>query len=154
VRDGEEQIVTFTALPRAWRTSPMSTSNKQLMEIVFVELAKGNSKPFVDLMAGDFRWTIPGTSTWSGSWNGKEVVLNTFLRPLFARFANTYTNTAHRIIAEGEFVVIECRGNVMTKSGKPYNNCYCYVCRLVDGQLRELTEYMDTELAAAALGPP
>lgn len=42
----------------------------------------------------------------------------------------------------------------MTKSGKPYNNTYCYVCRIVDDKLRELTEYMDTELATAALGAP
>jgi len=41
-----------------------------------------------------------------------------------------------------------------TRSGKPYDNHYCYVCRLADGKLRELTEYMDTELAASALGAP
>jgi hypothetical protein len=30
--------------------------NKQLMQQVFAELAKGNGKPFVDAMADDFRW--------------------------------------------------------------------------------------------------
>ena len=43
---------------------------------------------------------------------------------------------------------------VQTKSGLRYDNTYCYVCRLADGRLRELTEYMDTELAKAALGAP
>ena len=49
---------------------------------------------------------------------------------------------------------VEARGKVTTKSGKPYNNSYCYVCRLLDGKLVEVTEYMDTEMAAAVLGPP
>ena len=132
----------------------MNTHNKQLMQDIFAELAKGNGKPFVDSMADDFRWIIPGASTWSRTWNGKRAVLDELMRPLFARFADTYTNEAHRFIAEGDYVVVECRGKVMTKSGKPYSNHYCYVCRLADGKLRELTEYMDTELATAALGPP
>jgi uncharacterized protein len=132
----------------------MSAINKQLLQDIFVEFAKGNSKPFVDSMADDFCWIIPGSSTWSGTWRGKAAVVGELLRPLSARFAGTYTNEATRFIAEGEYVVVECRGKVTTKSGKPYNNSYCFVCRVVDGKLRELTEYMDTELAASALGPP
>jgi ketosteroid isomerase-like protein len=50
--------------------------------------------------------------------------------------------------------VVECRGKVTTKTGKPYNNTYCWVCRLVDGKLTELTEYLDTELVATTLLPP
>ncbi|WP_372524253.1 nuclear transport factor 2 family protein [Piscinibacter sp.] len=132
----------------------MSADNKQLMRDIFAELAKGNGKPFVDSMADDFSWTIAGTSPWSRTWRGKQSVMDELMRPLFARFADTYTNQAQRFIAEGEYVVVECRGKVMTKSGKPYNNSYCYICRLADGKLRDLTEYMDTELASAALGAP
>lgn len=44
-----------------------------------------------------------------------------------------------------------CDGNV-TKAGVPYNNTYCFVFRLADGKVREVTEYMDTALVAAALG--
>ncbi|MFL6661404.1 MAG: nuclear transport factor 2 family protein [Rhizobacter sp.] len=128
--------------------------NKQLMQDIFAELAKGNGRPFVDAMADDFSWIIPGHSSWSRAWRGKQAVREQLLKPLFARFADTYTNQAHRYIAEGEHVVVECRGNVMTKSGHRYDNHYCYVCRIVDGRLRELTEYMDTELAAAVLGAP
>jgi uncharacterized protein len=132
----------------------MNTNYKQMMQDIFAELAKGNGKPFVDSMADDVCWTIAGSSAWSGTWRGKKAVMNDLMRPLFARFADTYTNVAHRFIAEGDFVVVECQGKVTTKSGKPYHNSYCYVCRFADGKLRELTEYMDTELAAAALGPP
>ena len=131
-----------------------ATENKQLLQYIFAELAKGNGKPFVDSLAEDFCWTIPGTTKWSRSYRGKRVVLDELMRPLFAKFADRYTNTAHRFIAEGEHVVVECRGRVTTKSGKPYNNTYCWVCRVADGQLHEVMEYMDTELLTTALGDP
>jgi ketosteroid isomerase-like protein len=124
------------------------------MQDIFAELAKGNGKPLVDSMTEDFCWIIPGNSTWSRTWRGKRAVMGDLMRPLFARFATTYTNEALRFIAEDDYVVVECRGKVMTKSGKPYNNRYCYVCRLANGRLSELTEYMDTELAASTLGAP
>ena len=130
------------------------TSNKQLMQHIFAELAKGNGQPFADAMADDFSWTITGHSAWSRAWRGKQVVREQLLRPLFARFAETYTNQATRFIAEDDYVVVECRGRVTTKSDKLYNNIYCCVCRLADGKLKELTEYMDTEHAMQVLGAP
>lgn len=133
----------------------MSTvENKQLMEGIFAELAQGNSKPFRDAMAEDFRWTVSGTTEWSRTYDGKEAVLRELMAPLFAQFADQYTNTAERFIAEDDYVVIECRGQVATKAGASYNNRYCYVCRLADGELRELTEYLDTELVRTVLGGP
>ena len=73
------------------------------------------------------------------------------MRPLFTHFATQYTNTAHRIIGEGEWVVVECQGKVQTKQGGRYDNKYCWVCRVREGQLAEVIEYMDTELVAKAL---
>jgi ketosteroid isomerase-like protein len=131
-----------------------AAENKQLMQQIFAELSKGNGKAFRDSLAEDFRWTLTGTTKWSKTYEGKQAVLNDLLRPLFAQFADQYTNVAHRFIAEGEYVVVECRGRVTTKAGKPYNNVYCWVCRIAGGKLRELTEYMDTELVARALGSP
>ena len=131
-----------------------AAANKQLMQQVFAELAKGNGKPFVDAMADDFRWTITGTTPWSKTYDGKQTVLNDLMQPLFSQFADRYTNTAQRFIAEDDYVVVECRGRVTTKAGKPYNNAYCYVCRVAGGKMRELTEYLDTELVATALADP
>ena len=135
-------------------SSTATESNKQLMQTIFAALAQGNGKPFREAMADDFSWAIAGHSAWSREWRGKQAVLDELLRPLYARFTTTYTSQAQRFIAEGDHVVVQCRGQVTTKSGQPYNNHYCFVCRLEGGQLRELTEYMDTELATQALGAP
>jgi uncharacterized protein len=128
--------------------------NKQLMADIFAGLAVGDGRRFIDSLAEDFCWTITGTTSWSGTYRGKEAVRSNLLQPLLAQFAGRYTNTLHRIVAEGDYVVVECRGKVTTKAGKPYNNTYCWVCRIADGRLSELTEYMDTELVATALLPP
>jgi hypothetical protein len=88
----------------------------------------------------------------SSTYRGKQAVRTELLQPLFARFADRYTNTAHRFIAEGDYVVVECRGHVTTKTGVPYDNQDCYVIRMAEGRMKELTEYLDTELATNALG--
>jgi uncharacterized protein len=131
-----------------------AAENKQLMQEVFDELAVGNGIPFVDALADDIRWQIIGSTEWSGTWEGKTAVREKLLDPLFAQFETRYRNTAIRLIAEDDYVVIECRGDVITKSGKPYRNTYCYVCRLDGGRVLELTEYCDTELLTKALTPP
>jgi ketosteroid isomerase-like protein len=128
--------------------------NKRLIQHLFTELARGNRAPFADAMADDFAWTIPGTTAWSRTYRGKDVVRRELFRPLFAQLEDGYTNTAHRILADGDFVVVQCRGRSTTKAGRPYDNEYCYVIRLAGGQLRELFEYLDTELVATVLAPP
>jgi len=128
--------------------------NKQLMERIFAGLSIGDRGPFRDAMAEDFSWTIIGSTDWSRTYRGKQAVGDQLIAPLFAQFADTYTNTAERLIAEDDFVVVECRGRVSTRSGRRYDNTYCYVVRLADGKLQELTEYCDTELISSALDPP
>lgn len=130
----------------------MSTlENKQLVERIFADLASGDGRAFIDSMADDVCWNIKGGTKWSRKYAGKQVVRRELLDPLFAHFADRYTNTAERIIAEGDHVVVQAQGRVLTKAGKRYDNEYCYVIRFADGKMRELTEYLGTELVTAAL---
>ncbi|HEV2690707.1 MAG TPA: nuclear transport factor 2 family protein [Bryobacteraceae bacterium] len=126
--------------------------NKQLMQHIFSELSSGNSKPFVESLADDVRWTITGTTKWSKTFNGKQAVLTELLAPLFSLFADRYTVTALRIIADDDHAVVEGRGHVTTKTGRPYNNTYCWIYRISGGKVHEVTEYLDTELVTSALG--
>ena len=126
--------------------------NKQLMQDVFAELSRGNSKPFLESLADDVRWTIVGTTSWSRTFQGKERVLAELLTPLRSRLVDRGRVTAHRFIAEGDHVVVEACGRSTTTAGKPYNNTYCWIYRFADGKVKELTEYLDTQLVEAALG--
>jgi ketosteroid isomerase-like protein len=129
-----------------------AAENKQLMQEIFAELSKGNSRLFVESMADDFRWTVTGTTKWSRTYEGKQAVLTELFGALRSRMADKIRTTAHRFVAEGDLVVVEARGNNTTKSGKPYNNSYCFIFCIAGGKLKELTEYLDTELVTAALG--
>lgn len=131
-----------------------TAENKQLMQRVFDELSNGNGQPFMDALADDARWTVSGTSPWSRTYEGKRTIIDELMRPLFSQFADQYRARATRVIAEGDVVVIEARGQVTTKSGKPYNQTYCYVCRFEDGKVCDLTEYLDTDLVNQALDQP
>jgi ketosteroid isomerase-like protein len=133
----------------------MSTAkNKELMQEIFSGLSQGNSKLFVESMADDFRWTITGTTKWSKTYDGKQAVLTELFGAMRSRLADKIMTTGHRFIADGEHVVVEARGHNTTRSGIPYNNAYCFVFRLAEGKLREVIEYLDTELVTAALGNP
>lgn len=125
--------------------------NKQLLQHIFAELSKGNSHPFVDNLADDVSWTVIGTTRWSRTYSGKSAVLKELLRPLGEKLDGPYAATAHRFIAEGDYVAVESRGSATTKTGKPYNNTYCFILRIEGGRIREVTEYMDTQLATSAL---
>lgn len=131
-----------------------ASDNKRRIEAVYAQLAQGNGRPFVEAMADDFCWHMIGSTAWSGSYRGKQAVRERLLGPLFAQFADRYTSTPKRIVAEGDIVVVECSGRVTTRQGKPYHNTYCLVIRMEGGMMKELTEYLDTALVDAALQPP
>jgi len=131
-----------------------ASANKQLMQTVFDELAAGNGQPFMDALADDVRWTVIGRSAWSRTYEGKSTIVEELMRPLFSQFADQYRARATRIVGEDDVVVVEAQGQVTTKAGQPYNQTYCYVCRLADGRVRELTEYLDTDLVNRVLDSP
>src|SRR5688500_16275982 len=112
-----------------------ATENKRLLREAFDALAKGDTRPYLDLLADDFTFTITGHNPWSRTISGKEAVRRELWGPLFEQFADRYTAQLVNLIAEGDAIVVEHRGCVTTKTGKLYNNEYCLVCRMQDGKL-------------------
>lgn len=131
-----------------------ATANKKIIQHVHAELAQGNGRPFVDSLADEFRWIMKGRTAWSRTYEGKRAVQDELLRPLYAQFEGRYRNTAESFIAEDDRVVVQCRGDVRTRSGRRYDNEYCFIYRLAGGKVVELTEYLDTALVDAVLEAP
>jgi ketosteroid isomerase-like protein len=94
-----------------------------------------------------------GTMSWSKTFKGKEAVVGELLAAVRSTLAQPFRVVADRFIAEGDYVVVESRGQNATPDGRTYNNKYCWVCRIAEGKLRELREYMDTELVTATFHP-
>ena len=59
--------------------------------------------------------------------------------------------TVLRILGEGDTVVVEWRGQSMSRSGLAYDNAYCWVLKIEGGEIKEGTIYSDTELVTNLL---
>jgi uncharacterized protein len=104
-------------------------------------------------MSDDVRWTIIGTTKYSLTMNGKQEITNKLLHPIFAELESMGTNHVDNVIAEGDYVVVQQHASGRkTKTGNPYNNTYCLVFKVIGGKIKEITEYLDTELVTAAFG--
>ena len=129
-----------------------AAENKELIRNMFAELSKGNVQAFLTAMADDLRFTVIGTTKYSGTFNGKQEFINKVLGPLGAQLEGGITLTPDNLIAEGDYVAMQGRGKSNTKAGGTYNNTYCHVFRIANGKVQEVTEYLDTELVTRALG--
>jgi uncharacterized protein len=128
------------------------SQNQQLMQDIFSELSKGNLMPFIAAMSEDVQWTWMGTMTWSRTFKGKTSVVDELWSAVRSTLREPFMVVAERFIAQGDHVVVESRGQNSTRDGRTYNNKYCWVCRIVDGRIEEVHEYMDTELVTATFG--
>jgi uncharacterized protein len=129
-------------------------SNRSLIANIWLAMAQGDGAPFVAAMSEDFIWRMTGRTAWSGVYSGKAHAHGRMLKALFAQFATPYRSHAKRILADGDFVVVEHQGEVTTRRGRAYNNTYCFVIRMRDGKMAELTEYFDSALVDECLEPP
>lgn len=127
-------------------------ANRRRMQEVFAAMSQSNLQPLIDSMAEDMRWTWMGTGRWSHTFEGKDAVVNELLAAVKETLSDSFGVVAHSFIAEGDQVVIEHSGRNTTRDGRPYHNKYCWVCRFADGKLRELREYMDTQLVTETFG--
>ena len=120
----------------------------------FFELsAAGDMNACFALLADDVTWTNIGTTRFSGTYSGKEAVLNDLVGPLFALLKDGIASTIDRVISEGDTVVVLHRGQSETHDGKAYNNDYAQVFTVRDGRIAAVKEYLDTALVDAAFGP-
>jgi ketosteroid isomerase-like protein len=131
-----------------------AAENRSLVQRIMEARARRDHAPFIAAMADDFVWRISGSSAWSGEYVGKADVCERLLKPLYTQFVAPSSITPTRILADGDHVVVQCQGDATTVSGQRYANTYCLVIRMQDGQLREMTEYMDTALVERVLQPP
>ena len=114
--------------------------------------AKG-LEPMLATMSDDVRWTIIGKTKFSHVMNGKQEIIDKLLKPIFAEMEGMGLNHVDNIIAEGDYVVVQQHATGRkTKTGNDYNNTYCLVFKVLDGKIKEITEYLDTELVTSAFG--
>ena len=129
-----------------------TAANKETIKRIYAALEHGDRSVFGASVHPDYVWRFPGHCSWSMRFSGQEEVRNRLLKPLFALFATQYTAKVINLVAEGDTVVAEVRGDVQTKTGKRYNNEYCFLFKFRGDKIAEIVEYCDTDLEERVLG--
>ena len=129
-------------------------ANKKLVQQIFTDSANRSGTTFVDNLAEDVTWIVTGQYSWSHEFRGRDAIQNGLMGHLRSRLAAARPRTlAFNFIAEGDYVVVEARGDNVTKSGERYDNQYCMVWRIENGMIKEIREYCDSALVERVLGP-
>src|SRR5207244_11750585 len=121
-------------------------ANKKLMQAISAvagnpDAAARDRSLFIASLADDAKWVVTGQYSWSRTFAGKESILNDLhghVRSLLVERARTI---AHRFIADGDYVVVEARGDNVSKTGARYDNDYCLVFHLENGKINEARKY-------------
>lgn len=127
--------------------------NKQVVRSFYDAAARGDMDACFALLADDVKWTNIGTTRFSGTYAGKQALIEQLLGPLFAQLKAGIATTIENLTAEADIVVAQTTGVAETLDGVPYNNSYCQVIRIREGKIAEVKEYFDTELTRSVFGP-
>jgi len=131
-----------------------AANNKRLVQQIYADSGNGSGTTFVDNLAEDAAWIVTGEYSWSGTFKGPDAINNALLGHLRSQLAAARPRThAFNFIAEGDYVVVEARGDNVTKQGERYNNQYCMIWRIENGKIKEIKEYCDSALVERVLGP-
>src|ERR1700712_775743 len=132
-------------------------SDKKLIEAIFA--AAANPDPaardrslFAASLADDVTWVVTGQYSWSRTFTGKEQILRDLHGHVRSLLVDPTRTIADRFIAGDGHVVVEARGNNLTRTGVRYDNDYCLVFQLENGKIRRIREYCDSVLTEKALG--
>ena len=111
----------------------------------------GVPRAYQEAIFGIFKRLHP-SSKYSGTFNGKKELVERLLTPLAAQVEGGMTVTPLNLIADGDYVVMQAQGKALSKNGERYDNTYCHVFKIAGGKVKEVTEYLDTELITRAFG--
>ncbi len=126
--------------------------NKSVIESFYAASNVGDLDTVIGLLDENISWTNIGTTAFSGTFTGRDKLMSELMGPVFSRLKAGIHATVHKMVADGDMVVVQVSGTAETVEGQAYNNSYCHVFRVADGKIVEATEYFDTELAARVLG--
>ena len=126
--------------------------NKQVVVEFYEAGARGDMDACFALLADDITWTYIGSTKFSGTYEGKQALAEDLLGPLFGQLKAGISSHIEHLTAEGDTVVAQTSGTAETVDGVPYNNTYCQVIHIRDGQIARVMEYMDTALIDSVFG--
>ena len=87
----------------------------------------------------------------SGTWKGRETILNDFLATALSYYEpGSVRLEITTMIAEGDRVALQWTSRARTRDGRPYENGCIGAFTVRDGRIQSVREYMDTLYASEA----
>ena len=129
----------------------MANANTALVRQLIEDMGAGNPQAYFDRLAEDVRYTVIGSTPFSGTCLGRDQLVARVIVPLMEKLDGFIKVTPQAVFGDGDLVCVQANGEARTKSGQAYNNTYCFVFRLRGDKIVEVTEYMDTDLVRSVL---
>ena len=121
-------------------------ATRALVERLFAAYERGDSQQFFDHVADDVHWTVIGKNPFSGEYRSKGEFLEATYERLATVLKEPIQPHVRRIIAEGDLAVVEWRGHATSIVDRPYDNDYCWIMRVAEDRIVEVTAYLDGAL--------
>jgi uncharacterized protein (TIGR02246 family) len=121
---------------------------KAVIDRYVAALNAGDGRAVADSFAEDAVWKLDGELPISGTWRGRDAILNGFFGTAAGLLEPGSTQVeVTRMLAEGADVVLEWTSRARTRNGNPYENHCIGVFTIAHGKIRAVREYMDTGYA-------
>jgi ketosteroid isomerase-like protein len=128
------------------------TEARTVLQRYLDALVKGDLEAIGKSFGQDAVWRLHGDLPLSGTRQGRESIMQ-FLTSAGGLYQpGTQKFTFGTITAEDDRAVLEWRvQGVASATGLPYDNEYCGVFTVRDGEIVEVREYLDSQHAAGVL---
>ncbi|AVQ08208.1 TPA: nuclear transport factor 2 family protein [Xanthomonas vasicola pv. zeae] len=130
---------------------PVPACNKRIVEAAFAQWQAGGSGIFETLLSPEVVWTIEGSGPSAGTLRGRDILVDTAVRPLSERLASPLRPVQHRIWADGDHVIVQWEGVATLRDGGSYRNRYAWIMRMRDGKAVEVNAFLDLPAYDAVL---
>jgi ketosteroid isomerase-like protein len=122
-------------------------STRAVLESVFSGVAEhGFGAEFRSALSDDLVFTVTGSSPLAGRYAGRSEYVEKVLDPLHERLATPLRPRIEQILADGETGVVLFRTEgARGRNGADFSMRYCWVVRVVDGSIVEITGFYDSK---------
>lgn len=140
-------------------TQPIPQASAEQSRAVLTAYLDALSRGDLDAIAASFTddvtWSLHGTLPLSGTRHGRDQIMEFLVGAISLYAPDTLSFSFGEMTAEGERVVLEWRvQGIAAATGKSYDNAYCGIFVIRDGQIAEVREYLDSLHVAETLYAP
>jgi ketosteroid isomerase-like protein len=116
---------------------------RELITRLFKEYENGALRQIMNAVADDVHWVLAGTNQLSGEYRSKSEFSDAIRDRMNPKLREPIRPSVRRITVDNDVAVVEFHGRATSISGRPYENDYCWILRVADDQIVEVTAYLD-----------